>query len=487
MPDFEFVNAIHPSVITGKNVKLGVGIVMMAGCIINPNCEIGDFSHRGRPLIEPWQSWLVPSGAVGIELAQSALAGVKDRSDGARGQHPDLPRKARVETADERLLPNVVQTARAIWLISLTWLGVGWVALAVVGLLLGQEPMRAVLHGLWVFMGGWSTGGFAPMSYNTFYYHSIVYELVTIVVFVAGSLNFALHWAVWSGRKNELRRNIETLSFAVTLTGLVALGTWALMRLGIYPEAVALFRKSFYQVVSGHTTTGFSTIYSRAFVSQWGDLAMLAVTIAMAIGASACSTAGGIKGLRVGLISKAFLLEVRKALSPPSAVVVERYHHVRRTILTGFAVLLIAALCFWLTVHLPAADFYDGQESFETVAGVVPQFLAAGLAGYVVGEFLNSWVLVKMKERSGEKRLWARLFSSTLVGEFFDTLVFCSIAASALGISTWSDFINYALIGFVWKTLVEVAIMPLTYLVVGWLKSREPSYRTALAQQGTIR
>jgi len=159
----------------------------------------------------------------------------------------------------------------------------------------------------------------------------------------------------------------------------------------------------------------------------------------------------------------------------------------RRTILTGFAVLLIAALCFWLTVHLPAADFYDGQESFETVAGVVPQFLAAGLAGYVVGEFLNSWVLVKMKERSGEKRLWARLFSSTLVGEFFDTLVFCSIAASALGISTWSDFINYALIGFVWKTLVEVAIMPLTYLVVGWLKSREPSYRTALAQQGTIR
>ncbi|MBA4022156.1 MAG: hypothetical protein C0482_07300 [Gordonia sp.] len=159
----------------------------------------------------------------------------------------------------------------------------------------------------------------------------------------------------------------------------------------------------------------------------------------------------------------------------------------RRTILAGFFVLLIASLCFWLTIRLPAADFYDGQESFETVAGVVPQFLAAGLAGYVVGEFLNSWVLVKMKERSGEKHLWARLLGSTVVGEFFDTLVFCSIAATALGISTWSDFVNYTIIGFVWKTLVEVAIMPLTYLFVGWLKKREPTYGSALESAGTIR
>lgn len=159
----------------------------------------------------------------------------------------------------------------------------------------------------------------------------------------------------------------------------------------------------------------------------------------------------------------------------------------RRTILAGFFVLLIASLCFWLTIHLPVADFYDGQESFKTVAGVVPQFLAAGLAGYVVGEFLNSWVLVKMKQRSGEKHLWARLLSSTVVGEFFDTLVFCAIAATALGISTWSDFLNYTIIGFVWKTLVEMAIMPLTYLFVGWLKKREPTYGSALAAPGAIR
>ena len=156
------------------------------------------------------------------------------------------------------------------------------------------------------------------------------------------------------------------------------------------------------------------------------------------------------------------------------------FRAMRRTILTGFGVLLLASLCFLITIHLPAADFYTGQAAFETVAGVVPRFLAAGLAGYLVGEFLNSLVLVKMKARTGERRLWARLLGSTVVGEFADTLVFCSIAAGALGISTWQDFLNYTVIGFLWKTLVEVLIMPITYRVTAWLKRREPSYAEAL-------
>ncbi|MCX6470505.1 queuosine precursor transporter [Williamsia herbipolensis] len=158
------------------------------------------------------------------------------------------------------------------------------------------------------------------------------------------------------------------------------------------------------------------------------------------------------------------------------------FRAMRRVIYSGFGVLLLASGCFWLTIHLPAADFYDGQQAFETVAGVVPQFLLAGLSGYLVGEFLNSYVMVKMKERSGERRLWARLISSTIVGEFFDTLVFCSIAASALGISTWQDFVNYTVIGFVWKTLVEIVVMPITYAVVGRLKKAEPSYQEALTR-----
>ncbi|GAV31982.1 trk-type K+ transport systems, membrane components [Coriobacteriaceae bacterium EMTCatB1] len=233
------------------------------------------------------------------------------------------------EGKDERLLPNVINTARAIWLVSLVWLAFGWIALSVTGLALGQSPVRAILHGLWVFMGAWSTGGFAPQSYNTMYYHSVVFEVLSVIVFIAGSFNFALHWAVWTGKRAEIRKNIETVSFAITLTTLVLLATFVLARNGVYSDAVILARKSFYQLASGHTTTGFSTIFSRAFVTQWGPVGMLATTIAMAIGASACSTAGGIKGIRVGIIAKAFFHDVRKMLSPESAVVRTKYHHVR--------------------------------------------------------------------------------------------------------------------------------------------------------------
>ncbi len=233
------------------------------------------------------------------------------------------------EGKDERLLPNVVQTARAIWLVSLTYLVIGTLALWVTAMFLGQEPVRGLLHALWVFMGAWSTGGFAPQSYNTLYYHSLSYEVISVIIFIAGSFNFALHWAVWTGKRREIVRNVETISFAITLSLTVLIATFALAKAGVYPDAMALFRKAFYQLASGHTTTGFSTIYARAFVTQWGPVGMIATTIAMAIGASACSTGGGIKGIRMGVMTKAILQDIRKLISPESAVVRAKFHHVK--------------------------------------------------------------------------------------------------------------------------------------------------------------
>ena len=85
-------------------------------------------------------------------------------------------------------------------------------------------------------------------------------ELATIVFFVIGSFNFALHYAVLSGKRKELRHNIETVTFTITLTLLTLITTAGLMRNNVYPNAVALFRKGFYQLISGHTTTGFMSV-----------------------------------------------------------------------------------------------------------------------------------------------------------------------------------------------------------------------------------
>ncbi|MFD4369125.1 queuosine precursor transporter [Rhodococcus sp. NPDC058521] len=148
----------------------------------------------------------------------------------------------------------------------------------------------------------------------------------------------------------------------------------------------------------------------------------------------------------------------------------------RRAIYLGFGSLILASACFWILLHLPSADFYENQPALESVVGVYPQLLLAGLAGYLVGQLLNSVTLVLIKERTKEKHLWARLIGSTVVGEFADTLIFCSIAATAIGIDTWTDFVNYVIVGFLWKTLVEVLVMPATYRVIAFVKKREPTY-----------
>ncbi|NLV80145.1 MAG: queuosine precursor transporter [Rhodococcus sp.] len=152
----------------------------------------------------------------------------------------------------------------------------------------------------------------------------------------------------------------------------------------------------------------------------------------------------------------------------------------RRAVLYGFGAVALSALCFWITSGLPPAGFYENQESFDAVLGVVPRMLLAGLAGYLVGQLLNSYVLVWIKKRTQEKHLWARLIGSTVVGEFADTLLFCAIAAGAIGISTWEDFVNYLVVGFLWKTLVEIAVLPVTYRVIAYVKKREPTYGVRL-------
>jgi uncharacterized integral membrane protein (TIGR00697 family) len=148
----------------------------------------------------------------------------------------------------------------------------------------------------------------------------------------------------------------------------------------------------------------------------------------------------------------------------------------RRAIYLGFGLALLAALTFAVVQRLPAADFYEGQESFEAVLGVYPQILLASLAGFVAGQLLNSYVLVRIKSRTRERHLWARLLGSTVVGEFADTLIFCSIAATAIGIATGGDFLNYLFFGFVYKTLVEVLLLPVTYRVIALVKRKEPTY-----------
>jgi queuosine precursor transporter len=149
----------------------------------------------------------------------------------------------------------------------------------------------------------------------------------------------------------------------------------------------------------------------------------------------------------------------------------------RKAIILGFAMNILAAGAFWATTHLPAADFYTNEEHFDNVVHAYYGLITAGLAGFIVGQTINAWVVVAIKERTKEKHLWARLVGSTFAGQLGDTLVFCAIAAHFIGINTFRDLAFYTAQGWLYKTAVEVVMLPITYRVIAYIKRHEPTYQ----------
>lgn len=233
------------------------------------------------------------------------------------------------EAREERILPNVIHTARFIWLVSFVYLALGTLALGITGIFIGMKPFNAFFQGLCIFMAAFDTGGFAPQSQSILYYHSFAFEIITVILMVLGALNFKLHYCLWMGRRREIFDNIESRTLFVSILVVFSIVAGSLSHYGIYPQALVLFRKGFYQIISGHTGTGFQTMYPGQFFGEWGHLALIGTICAMGMGGAVCSTTGAIKTLRIGIIAKAFIEDVKRVILPEKAIVVQKYHHVK--------------------------------------------------------------------------------------------------------------------------------------------------------------
>ena len=160
------------------------------------------------------------------------------------------------------------------------------------------------------------------------------------------------------------------------------------------------------------------------------------------------------------------------------------FRQAKRAIWVGFALGALASLTFLAVGAAPPGPGYENQEAFVAVLGFVPRIVLASLCGYLAGQILNAYVVVKIKERTKERHLWARLIGSTVVGEFADTMLFCFIAFVGV-FPSWGSLISYAIAGYVYKVLVEVILLPATYAVIRAIKIREPSYAAAPAGNRT--
>lgn len=156
------------------------------------------------------------------------------------------------------------------------------------------------------------------------------------------------------------------------------------------------------------------------------------------------------------------------------------YARARRVIWTGFFCNLIAVIAIWVSGQLPTAPFWgligfatpeDAQQAYQAVLGLTPRLLAASFAGYLVGEFLNSIVLAKLKVRTAGRFLWLRTILSTIIGEGADSAIFLTIAFS--GIIPASGLAQAILSQWGVKVIYETLATPLTYIVVNALKKAE--------------
>jgi trk system potassium uptake protein TrkH len=307
------------------------------------------------------------------------------------------------EARDERVLPNIRQTARFIWKVSFVYLIFGTTLLTGAAFYDGIPFWKALFHGACIFMAAFDTGGFAPYEQSLIYYHSFLFEIFVMIIMILGAINFRLHYAIWSGQRKEIWRNFEIQTMTISIFCLFFLVALGLSKTNVYPSAMVLFRKGFFQLISAHTGAGHATIYAGQFFREWGSLAIFALIFAMALGGCISSTTGGIKAFRVGAIFKAFASDTKQYVSPEAAVFVEKIHHIRDMILTdkqmrsACLITLAYTLMFFFGAIVGMICGYPFAESlFESVSATGNVGLSCGITAISMPVVLKLTYIIQM-------------------------------------------------------------------------------------------
>ena len=149
------------------------------------------------------------------------------------------------------------------------------------------------------------------------------------------------------------------------------------------------------------------------------------------------------------------------------------YARARKVIWAGFVGLLFASVMAYVVVALPPAPFWKNQDAYEVAFGTTWRIALASMFAYFCGEFVNSYVLAKMKIMTAGRWLWTRTIGSTIFGEAVDSMLFYPLAFYGSGIIPDEKLPLVMLAQFIAKTGVEVVFTPVTYKIVGALKRAE--------------
>lgn len=234
----------------------------------------------------------------------------------------NIMRMYAAEGRDERILPSIRHTSKIILYIYTLY-----TVISIALFLLAGMP---VFDSIFYAFSALSTGGFALKNVSIFYYHSIWIELAAIIIMIIGATNFALHYTVLKGNWREYFKDIETkVAYPLLIIGTLLVAVF-LYNTSYYGHDILLsLRYSVFQVVSALTTTGLQTAMPDEITFKWTGLGIFVLTILMIVGAGACSTGGGLKWLRIGILAKGMWWEVKQLLVPTHAKIPQKIHHVR--------------------------------------------------------------------------------------------------------------------------------------------------------------
>jgi len=151
------------------------------------------------------------------------------------------------------------------------------------------------------------------------------------------------------------------------------------------------------------------------------------------------------------------------------------YARARRAIWAGFAAMLFASLMAYIVVNITPSpeESWNAtlQPALEVVFGNTWRIVAASMLAYAVGDFVNSYVMAKMKVWTEGRHLWSRTIGSTVCGQAADSLIFYPLAF--YGIWGMEALVSVVIFNFLFKVGLEALLTPLTYVIVGWLKRAE--------------
>ncbi|HBT95088.1 MAG TPA: cation transporter [Coriobacteriia bacterium] len=311
------------------------------------------------------------------------------------------------EGRNEFVMPNIKKTARFIWQFSSIIVIFGTILLFTVLLLYGFDPVRGFFHALWVTIGAYDTAGFAPQSLSIMYYHSFPLEIFVMVLMMIGAVNFALYARIWKGgfrsTVREFTADIEIRTLAIWTVFILMAFVAAILAGSFLTDYSGLARRGVFTIVAATTNTGFQVLSTHQINALLSSGAFFILVLALAIGGSSGSTAGGIKALRIGIIAKATLARIKDVLAPKSVRNTTGYTHLGRHLLSGEvtgAAMTITILYIVTYVTGAIAGIVAGYEpisaTMESVSATSNAGLSSGLIAPDIPVYLKIVYMLQM-------------------------------------------------------------------------------------------